>query len=324
MMTIATKQTIPEKLRARAGALQSKIDEKQRPIAGNLTPKRNREYQQRMYDAGNLERTQLAMQALADAHDVGDVPPPLAKLLYASQISPLVRKKMLSNGYYHVGTGDYSITSEEARWLQSRINGRTPSLSASKIRQDIDHLERQCRLAKLPGFFPTPREFAARMVEMAGIENGQRVLEPSAGSGRLIEAIFDAAPGAVVTAVEQSHSLIEILEQMKFFHPFTLHLGDFLEYQNDGERFDAIVMNPPFEKAADAVHVIHALEEHLKPGGRLVAIVSSGTLTRSIGPAVALQFLIDGTSTVETIPSGSFEDTSISAAIIVLRKGGAA
>ena len=37
--------------------------------------------------------------------------------------------------------------------------------------------------------FPTPPEIAAQMVTLAGIEPGHRVLEPSAGTGRLLDAI---------------------------------------------------------------------------------------------------------------------------------------
>jgi hypothetical protein len=45
-----------------------------------------------------------------------------------------------------------------------------------------------------PQLFPTPPELAARMVEQADIQPGQRVLEPSVGTGNIAKAIFAAAP----------------------------------------------------------------------------------------------------------------------------------
>jgi hypothetical protein len=41
-------------------------------------------------------------------------------------------------------------------------------------------------------------------------------------------------------------------------------------------RFDAVLMNPPFENASDIAHIFHAAQ-FLKPGGRLVAICANGS-----------------------------------------------
>ena len=51
---------------------------------------------------------------------------------------------------------------------------------------------------------------------------------------------------------------------------------DFLEHTGE---YDRIVMNPPFEKGQDIDHVRHAYEL-LKPGGKLVAIMSEGSFYR--------------------------------------------
>src|SRR5690606_8609414 len=52
-----------------------------------------------------------------------------------------------------------------------------------------------------------------------------------------------------------------------------------LDYEAS-ERFDLIVMNPPFSKEQDIDHVLHAWEM-LHLGGLLVAIMSSGAVQRS-------------------------------------------
>jgi hypothetical protein len=45
------------------------------------------------------------------------------------------------------------------------------------------------KVVSVPNLFPTPPELAARMVELAEIQDGQDVLEPSAGTGRIVDAI---------------------------------------------------------------------------------------------------------------------------------------
>jgi 16S rRNA G1207 methylase RsmC len=46
-------------------------------------------------------------------------------------------------------------------------------------------------------------------------------------------------------------------------------------------QFDAVVMNPPFENAADVRHIVHALRM-VKPGGRLVAICANGPRQQAV------------------------------------------
>ena len=55
------------------------------------------------------------------------------------------------------------------------------------------------------GFFPTPAPLAAQIVEMAGVNSGEFVLEPSAGTGRIVDALL--AAGARVTAVERDEKM---------------------------------------------------------------------------------------------------------------------
>jgi protein-L-isoaspartate O-methyltransferase len=138
------------------------------------------------------------------------------------------------------------------------------------------------RVISAPQLFPTPPHLAARMVELAQIEPGHRVLEPSAGTGVLCKAITAAQPTAQVFAVEINTQLCELLSQN--INPpedaaegicKNVLEGDFLEVDDLGNQWDRIVMNPPFADGADIKHISHALK-HLKPGGRLVAICANG------------------------------------------------
>jgi hypothetical protein len=82
--------------RVYADKLQPKIDHATRPMSQNPTPKRNREYQSRLWEGRNMARTQKALRAIADAMDAGTLPVELAGVIKkdGSGISSLVHKGM--------------------------------------------------------------------------------------------------------------------------------------------------------------------------------------------------------------------------------------
>jgi len=156
-----------------------------------------------------------------------------------------------------------------AQELRAAIREFDGMRESQKAEDPIKKLERDIKTDKFEGldFFPTPIPLANRMVEMADIEPGMKVLEPSAGKGDIAKSIQDAHPDADVTAVEVSGKLREIIKAKG------LNLSndrDFLEHEGE---YDRIVMNPPFSKNKDVEHVRHAYSL-LKPGGKIVAIVS--------------------------------------------------
>jgi len=65
-------------------------------------------------------------------------------------------------------------------------------------------------IVAVPQLFPTPPELADRMVALADIRPGQRVLEPSAGTGRIIDAIRRTAHGYAITAVELNCNMAQV------------------------------------------------------------------------------------------------------------------
>lgn len=120
--------------------------------------------------------------------------------------------------------------------------------------------------------FQTPLEIAARLVEAAGVRGGMRVLEPSAGLGR----ILDALPGGCdVTAVEMAASCAgELFRQDR--PGVRILQRDFLTCAPEElGQFDAVVMNPPFHLRSDIRHILHA-RRFLKPGGKLAALCMAG------------------------------------------------
>lgn len=123
------------------------------------------------------------------------------------------------------------------------------------------------------GFFPTPPALVARLLELAEIAPGMRVLEPSAGHGAIADAIYDLT-GERPRLVELLPANCDVLRAKGYGD--VLGAGDFLGVPADAWLpFDRIVMNPPFARQQDLAHVRHAWEL-LAPGGRLVAIMALG------------------------------------------------
>ena len=199
---------------------------------------------------------------------------------------------------------------------QARVSPRNMGDEIEAMRQT---LKTGLFVVSAPQLFPTPATLAARMVELAQIEPGQQVLEPSAGTGVLCQAIKAAQPAACVFAVEINHQLCEMLSQLISTPEGTAEgisrnvlKGDFLECFGLG-MFDRIVMNPPFADGADINHITHALRL-LRPGGRIVALCANGPRQTA-----KLRPMIEGMGGAwEELPAGTFAAAGTSVRTVLL------
>ena len=170
------------------------------------------------------------------------------------------------------------------------------------------------RIAVAPQLFPTPPDLAKRMVELAEIQPGMCVLEPSAGTGNLARAIRSAVPGAHLDLIEIDPKLCSILKASGFEVSCRDFLAASMPVCPDSEGgHDCVLMNPPFSKGQDVAHILHALK-FLKPGGRLVAICANGPRQQAeLRPLAA---------TWEELPEGTFADqgTSVRAVLLMVQR----
>ncbi|MDP2367662.1 DUF3560 domain-containing protein [Rhodoferax sp.] len=179
---------------------------------------------------------------------------------------------------------------------------------------DFDKMREQLRqgvqVVSAPQLFPTPAQLAVRMVELAQLEPGMRVLEPSAGTGRILEAI---PAGCHVVAVEINPTLFARLDATGR----AVVAGDFLKCSPEllWGQFDRVLMNPPFVDAQDIAHIQHALQM-LKPGGRLVAICANGPRQNEQLRPLVEQY----GGTWEVLPADTFREsgTGVNAAMLSL------
>ena len=152
------------------------------------------------------------------------------------------------------------------------------------------------RLVTLPGVFRPISDtwLLAGALDAEMLPPGARVLDLCSGSGALA---IRAARRAEVTAVDVSHRAVATIRLNALLNGVTVRAvrGDLLDAV-PGERFDAIVSNPPYvpaptdvlptrgpERAWDAGRDGRALldricersPEHLSPGGVLLVVHSS-------------------------------------------------
>lgn len=170
-----------------------------------------------------------------------------------------------------------------------------------------EQLKNGIQVVSAPQLFPTPVDLAARMVEMAEVEPGMAVLEPSAGTGRLIDAILAECADVSLVAYEINRPLAD---RLQVAYPMLSILDtDFLECGENLDTWDRIIMNPPFVNGADIKHIKHAFGM-LRPGGRLVAICAGGPRQEA-----ALKPLSDSW---EPLPSGTFEESGTGVNTVLL------
>jgi phospholipid N-methyltransferase len=174
-------------------------------------------------------------------------------------------------------------------------------------------LRQGVQVISAPQLFPTPASTAARMVEEASIKDGDTVGEFSAGTGRIIAAIYKTIDRSKIelTAVEinlpLSRSLATAYSSIKVVH------ADFLECGDELGLFDRIIINPPFAQGQDIAHIKHAVT-FLKPGGRLVAICANGPRQN----AELLPLVESFGGTWEPLPEGTFNQSGTNVNTVLL------
>lgn len=162
-------------------------------------------------------------------------------------------------------------------------------------------------------FFATPKNLVNRMVKLANIKMSDRVLEPSAGQGVIVEAVNGLC--ASVDICEFMSQNREILKGKGY----DIMCNDFLDL-SIGNKYNKILANPPFSKDQDCKHVLK-MYKHLVKGGTLVAIMSRAWMrenknkvqeefTNLINKKGNTFYLIDG---------GEFKESGTNVATVIVK-----
>ena len=161
-------------------------------------------------------------------------------------------------------------------------------------------------LAKDSGYYPTPAQIVELMIDAADFKAADVFLEPSAGTGQIINLVRDFSA---------RHKLNLDLFACELNPRFAGELrrrglrvaeGDFLSFEAVSKA-DKILMNPPFENNGDIKHGLHAFR-HLKTGGRMLIITRAGVdYGRTVEHARWREQCENYRTAVLDLPSGSFK-----------------
>ena len=165
-------------------------------------------------------------------------------------------------------------------------------------------------------FFPTPKNVIETMVKNLELNN-KTILEPSAGSGAIVDFLQDA--GATVISCENDERLKVIVKSK-----CQLIAEDFLTVQSEQiSHIDAIVMNPPFSRGAE--HLLHAYEIAPK-GCKIVCLLNFETINNPFtNQRKQLKAIIESNGTFENLGdcfANAERKTGVNVAMVNLKKAG--
>jgi predicted RNA methylase len=126
------------------------------------------------------------------------------------------------------------------------------------------------------GFFETPVELARALVADVHVRRGDVCLEPSAGTGRIVTALFEAGASRVhAFEIDERRSLALAEREGANLKSVLVTNVDFMSVAVLDPQPDRVVMNPPFCKVGLGNHLDHVQHafEMLKPGGELISVL---------------------------------------------------
>ena len=186
--------------------------------------------------------------------------------------------------------------------------------------------------ARNTGFFETPVPIVRDMLKKARVSPGMRVLEPSAGTGRIVRELL--AIKCEVVAVERDPlRASKIADDVASSQRLTVLTKDFLECHrltievamrgtatgaSVMHGFDRVVMNPPFigTQHLDHVRAAHAM---LSSRGLLVSILpSSIDFRRDRKHTEFREWIANLGGEVSTMMPGSFKESGTSVATLMV------
>jgi hypothetical protein len=128
-------------------------------------------------------------------------------------------------------------------------------------------------------FYPTPNDIISKMLDGIELREIRTILEPSAGSGNIVEFLIKKYNNYGYRYVEHFNiDTIEINEQLqgvlKTKKIRVIH-DDFLTF-NTYKNYDLIIANPPFIDGEK--HILKMLEIQKQYGGQIVCLLNAETI----------------------------------------------
>lgn len=170
-------------------------------------------------------------------------------------------------------------------------------------------------------FFCTDPLLARRLVALGPTVGVHRVLEPSAGQGVIVDALFARYKYlkhvSCCELMPQNQAVLNAKKGVHFIGEDFLQLG--FEFNNF---FDLIVANPPFSNNQDIDH-IYKMYDVCSPGGRIVTVASIHWKGNQHKKEKAFEeWLHELGAEIYELPQGTFKaaGTDITCCYLVIRK----
>jgi hypothetical protein len=169
-------------------------------------------------------------------------------------------------------------------------------------------------------FFETPPPVVARLIELAELQAGMTVLEPSAGKGAIafpVLQIVGKDPGRVDTCELHPPFADDLIRKGFDCWPIdflTVHPEERIE-----SGYDRVIMNPPFTAGQDVLHVRHAFQ-FLKPGGLIVSVMPTSWTSSDIKRNADFRYWLDSSGgRVYDLPALSFRSSGTDIDTVVIK-----
>lgn len=210
---------------------------------------------------------------------------------------------------------------------------------------------------KKGGEFYTPREVAILLAKLVGAKAGDRIYDPTCGSGSLLLRVANEIGGNDFSlwgqevnggtwALAKMNMFLHGIDNSKIERGDTINSPGFKE-KDSLTKFNVVVANPPFsldkwgaeiaeadpykrftrgippKSKGDYAFILHMIESAFEGSGRVGVIVPHGVLFRGSSEGKIRQALIEENllETVVGLPPNLFFGTGIPAAILIFNKG---
>lgn len=132
-------------------------------------------------------------------------------------------------------------------------------------------------------FYPTPKEVAEYLVELADIKPWEDVLEPSAWLWNIVDEINKTKCRDIFMFELDKNKVEELVSKYTWDNRvwerwYNIDCCDFLN-RPTMIQVPKIIMNPPFSKSQDVKHILEAYK-YLRNWWRIVSVASSSIQTR--------------------------------------------
>ena len=188
-------------------------------------------------------------------------------------------------------------------------------------------LESMTQSRLIPDFI-TPASLADMMAQMLSPADGEHVLDPTCGSGRLLIASSSLNKTITLSGLDQDEAILAIAFFNLYFNGCTevefIH-QDFFKYSHS-DIFDVILSNPPYEDSVLSTReFVSHIVQTLKPGGRCGILVPEGFLTHTASREVidARKWLLfeHSVQAVVSLPMKIYKPYTVSnSSLIIIKK----